>query len=322
MIFLFFHESIARSLQLYDEVDNKRKIHKERVAITGGVYIFINFILLIISQIMFESIFGSDLVKNSFYSITGVSTIILLFFLGLFDDKYTISPAIKFFLCSLLVAVFIFLDQGHLLRFIKFDFLNLEFNIYKYRYILTLLCFMLFINACNMFDGINGQSTFYFVFLSIYIQAASGIDLFLVCLLISLIPFLYLNLNNKSFLGDGGIYLLSFIFASIIIKKYHENFLYADQIFLLMLIPGMDMLRLFIQRLLNKKNPFLPDSMHIHHLFLNKFSVMNSFIIIQLLIIIPNIIALIFDAYILCSIFSIIVYLLLLKTLHVYSKKN
>ena len=39
-----------------------------------------------------------------------------------------------------------------------------------------------------------------------------------------------------------------------------------------MMVPGIDMFRLFILRLYNKKIPFSPDREHVHHLLLNKFS--------------------------------------------------
>ena len=320
--FIFYHNDIARFFQLYDEVDNKRKIHRERVAITGGIYIFTNFILLVTSQIILDSVFGLELPKNSFYSLEGIFSAVLLFFLGLYDDKYIMSANIKFLISIIIVGAFITIEQSHLIRFLRFDFLDINLNVYKYRYVFTLLCFLLFMNACNMFDGINGQSSIYFIFLSVYIQIISGLDLFLIFLFISLLIFLYLNLNNKSFLGDGGIYLLSFIFASIIIKKFQLGLLYADQIFLIMLIPGFDMFRLFIQRIIYRKNPFSADNMHIHHLLMKKFSLSDTILIVQLLIIIPNAIAFIFNAYMLISILTIITYLLLLKNLNVYSKKN
>jgi hypothetical protein len=36
------------------------------------------------------------------------------------------------------------------------------------------------------------------------------------------------------------------------------------------MVPGLDMLRLFIQRLSKFNNPFKPDRNHIHHYFSNK----------------------------------------------------
>ena len=297
IIFLIFHKNIANFLQLYDEVNNKRKIHRERVAITGGIYIFINFFLISVSKIIFVSTFGFEIPNDNFNVDPILIFLILIFFIGLYDDKYIMTANIKFFLSITVVGLFISTQPDYLISFLKFNFLDLEFNVHQYRYFLTLLCFMLFINACNMFDGINGQSSSYFIFILVYLQIISGTDFFLLSMVISIIMYLYLNITNKSFLGDGGIFLLSFLIAGIIIKKFQSDQLYSDQIFLIMLIPGLDMLRLFIQRIMNKKNPFLADNNHIHHLLLKKFSKRYTVIIIQLLIIIPNFLALIFSAY-------------------------
>ena len=51
-----------------------------------------------------------------------------------------------------------------------------------------------------------------------------------------------------------------------------------------MLLPGLDMLRLFVIRILNNKNPFLPDNNHIHHLLLSLIKNNNyvQFVIIML----------------------------------------
>ena len=49
------------------------------------------------------------------------------------------------------------------LKNINFSFLDKNYNIGNYSYILTVLCYLLFINACNMFDGINIQSGSYFL---------------------------------------------------------------------------------------------------------------------------------------------------------------
>ena len=38
------------------------------------------------------------------------------------------------------------------------------------------------------------------------------------------------------------------------------------------MVPGIDMLRLFMTRIYNKKNPFKGDLNHLHHLLKNKFN--------------------------------------------------
>ena len=53
-----------------------------------------------------------------------------------------------------------------------------------------------------------------------------------------------------------------------------------------MAVPGLDMLRLFLERILNKKNPFKPDSSHLHHLILYKFPKKNIASILMIFVLI------------------------------------
>ena len=61
---------------------------------------------------------------------------------------------------------------------------------------------------------------------------------------------------------------------------------YVDQIILYMLIPGLDLIRLFIIRIFKNKT-LSSDRNHIHHLLLRKYSLEKSLIILLLMIIFP-----------------------------------
>ena len=75
-------------------------------------------------------------------------------------------------------------------------------------------------------------------------------------LIISLIFILILNFNNKTYLGDSGSLFLGFLIAFIFIKSYNlGNKFYADEIFLIMSIPGYELLRLSIERIIKKDYP-------------------------------------------------------------------
>ena len=75
------------------------------------------------------------------------------------------------------------------------------------------------------------------------------------------------------FMGDSGTMLLAFIISYLFIKSHNSyGKFYADEIFLIMMIPGIELVRLAVSRLLNKKHPFSPDRNHIHHIMLNKFN--------------------------------------------------
>ena len=71
------------------------------------------------------------------------------------------------------------------------------------------------------------------------------------------------------------------------------------------------MLRLFINRIIRGKNPFLSDDQHLHHLYLNKFSQNLTVFIIQLHIFIPILIFNLYNSVIIVILFvSIFVYLI------------
>ena len=64
------------------------------------------------------------------------------------------------------------------------------------------------------------------------------------------------------------------------------------KLYIFMLIPGIDLIRLFLIRILNKRNPLSPDRLHLHHLLLSKFSYKETLIIIIILILLPVILKL------------------------------
>ena len=74
------------------------------------------------------------------------------------------------------------------------------------------------------------------------------------------------------------------------------------------MIPGLDMLRLFIERLLQKKNPLKPDRNHFHHLLLNRFQRYNVLIIYFSFMIFPLILLSfkVVSSYVLIIIFSVL----------------
>ena len=118
----------------------------------------------------------------------------------------------------------------------------------------TVFCFLVYLNAFNMFDGINLQASFYSLFIFLNIMFFFSNSLLINILIISLIGFSYLNFKNKTFLGDSGSLILAFIISYFFISLYNLDFInYADKICLFMLIPGFDLIRLFLIRIFNKK---------------------------------------------------------------------
>ena len=81
------------------------------------------------------------------------------------------------------------------------------------------------------------------------------------------------------YLGESGVLILAFIISYIFVKISNDknNYFLADEIFMIMALPGIDMFRLFILRIYNGKHPFSSDTKHIHHLVSKHFSKASKF---------------------------------------------
>ncbi len=120
------------------------------------------------------------------------------------------------------------------------------------------------------------------------------------------------------FLGDNGVYVLSVILTTSIIyeNNVYKNFAYADEIFFLLLLPGIDLIRLTFLRLIKKKNPFYGDRNHIHHLMIKKYSLLITNTLLLLLSVLPIFLYNVFELnfYAIFSIF-LVIYVLLISNL-------
>ena len=284
---LYYFEYYSKLFNIYSNPDNVRKLHKKKIPLLGGSIFLINILFLLsISSLNLKDIqfFIDDRYYSSFFL-----PILIIFFIGLYDDKFILNPYPKLFLISAAVVFATFVDNDLVIKKLYFQTFNLSLSLGIFSSFFTVLCILLFVNALNMFDGLNLQVGFYLIILLSYFIINKIFLHLSIFLLLPLISFLYLNYKNKTFLGDSGTHILAFIISYIIIKQYNYEFLKisAEEIFILMMIPGLDMFRLFIQRLSKFNNPFKPDRNHIHHYFLNKLEFRYTFLIIQILILIP-----------------------------------
>jgi UDP-GlcNAc:undecaprenyl-phosphate GlcNAc-1-phosphate transferase len=278
---IFFHKKIVKIFNIYDKNDGIRKLQKISIPVIGGLIIALNIFIISSLDIFFKLNFIDDyFFTNNRETFSFFAGLFSFYLFGLYDDKFNLNANIKLLISSFLVIFFTSIDNNLLINNLKFSFLQNTIELKNFSYFFTILSFLLFFNALNMFDGINMQVASYsllifliFIFKGIFINIS-------VFIIISLFFFLILNSKNKAYMGDGGVYLLSYVISYIFIKSYNRNLFIADEIFFIMLLPGLDMLRVFLLRLSNGKNPFKPDRNHLHHLLLNYFSDRNVFLII------------------------------------------
>ncbi len=309
---VIFHSKISKRLNVYDFPDKLRKKQKKKIPITGGIIILSNYLLIIFLDYFYNLNFFSHLdLSTTDWIVSFLIIPILFYFLGLHDDKYDLRPSIKILLSVILFYIVINLDDNFLLNKIIVSSFELNISVVKYSIFITLLCFLLFQHAFNMFDGINLHIGLYSIIFLITFFYITKINFFILMIL----PFLFflsLNFSNKSYMGDGGCYLISYLFSIYCVYFYNVGKLNSEQIFLLMMIPGIDMMRLFIHRIYLGKSPFNPDRKHLHHYLLLKFSNFSANFISILLIITPITIYFIFENFINILVLSTVLYLSIL----------
>jgi UDP-GlcNAc:undecaprenyl-phosphate GlcNAc-1-phosphate transferase len=290
LIFLNF-QKFTKFTNIYDIPDNKLKLHKKKVPVTGGIILAINFTVLFLFQIFFTNDFLS-LKINQFNHKEILSTLFFIyvyFFLGLYDDKFQLSPNKKLLYSIAIILFVIFFNEKIIVEYISLSFYEKKIFFENYSNYFILFCIILLINALNFYDGINGQSSIIFLISFFYLFIKSDMNYFYSMTIFFILFFFQFNVRNKLFLGDSGIYLLGVILSICLVYEHNiqKNIIFVDEIFFLLLLPGIDLLRLTITRILKKQNPFFGDRNHIHHLLIEKFSLFEANLILFFIAILP-----------------------------------
>src|SRR3954452_2525389 len=138
--------TVAKVKKLYDEPDDKRKLHKEPIPSLGGLGMFIGFVFSMLLTVSF----AAEAPEFQYY----LAAFLLIFFLGMKDDIIIISPVKKF--VGQIIAAGILIFKAHLV------IMNMHglFGIYQinavFSYLLTLFALVVIINAFNLIDGVDG----------------------------------------------------------------------------------------------------------------------------------------------------------------------
>ena len=316
LFILFYIKKINNFYNLYDYANSARKIHKHKTPVSGGLILLLNLILTYFIYIYLEL----NNIPNSvipFNSITIIS-FISFFLIGYIDDRFNLPALNKLFFVIIASYLMLFFDNQLLLSNIEFRQFNISFQNIFISYFLTIFCFVAIVNAFNMFDGINLQlGSLSCVIIIILIFSNPSIHLLFI-LLIAVLVFIYFNYQGKIFFGDSGSILIAVLIGSNFIYLHNNHFIISDTILSILFLPGVDMIRLFITRIKNKKNPFEPDKNHIHHMIIHNYSNRFALFVNITFTLISFIIFKISPILILNILFVLIIYLLMFN----YFKKR
>lgn len=279
---------IAYSNRIFDMPDS-RKIHEMPVPRLGGMSFLPTVIIIVATTI--SVLYKLDLTTISFgenasfvqmtYMLVGA---IVLYLVGITDDlatlDYRVKLAFQFIAAAILVLAGLRINDCYGLLM-----LHEIPKVFSIPFTILLLVFVT--NAINMIDGIDGLAsgicliTLSLVLVMYLVERKFVYAMVSSTVLGSVFVFWLFNMfgkrekNTKIFMGDTGSLTLGLMLCYLVVNldsfvghhglTSHRNTIYYTLAFASLMIPLLDVVRLFFFRLLKHHSPFLPDMNHIHH---------------------------------------------------------
>lgn len=273
---------VAILKRLFDAPGDTRKLHTRMIPTIGGIIIFagtvFSYSLWFPSEKMHDSIQLFNAINDYKYI---VSTLLIMFFVGVKDDIIGTAPVKKLVAHVLVGMVLVLMADIRIVSMhgiFGIDVLPFWASVF-----LSLFTYIVVVNAFNLIDGVDGlaggvgfiaSSAFaaWFAFAGDYAMAALAI-----ALSGSLFGFLMFNFSPaKIFMGDSGSLTIGLIISILAIKlisydvsSIHNAFILnvSKPIFAMAVLvyPLIDTLRIFIYRAVQGVSPFSADRNHLHH---------------------------------------------------------
>ena len=268
---------LARKFNFYDNPD-ARKLQRIPIPVMGGGVVLLGII-------------AGSIASCTVYDCKSLLPIqvamVIMLFVGSWDDRKNLSPYAKFAIETIVVLLLAIVNNSPL------NNLHGLWGIHEISpwlaWPLTVIACVGIINAINMIDGIDGLSSGFcimiFSFFSWMIfnlhdfaRAAFGMSI-----VAGLVPFFVMNVfsrKSKMFIGDAGTMMLGIAVCDFVMIIVSDNSELSMQLenkdvcvvaFLLavLAIPVFDTLRVMIRRIVHGQSPFRPDKTHLHHAFID-----------------------------------------------------
>lgn len=265
---------VADARNLFDQ-PAKHKIHFTPIPTFGGIAFFVAVLFTLVLLVSF---------KNAPEMQNFIAASFVIFFIGLKDDVYLISPTKKFL--GQVLAVFLLTYQGGFRLDSLQGLLGIEVLHPVIAILFTYLTFLVIINAFNLIDGVDGLAALLGVVTGLFFGVAFFIakELTYAILAFSLVfglsGFLFYNFSPaRVFMGDTGSLFLGLVVSVLAVKfiSLKPTSMQTANIsqtgamaFAAVFVPIMDTLRVFLIRIYRGLSPFNRDINHIHHILLEK----------------------------------------------------
>lgn len=339
------HVSFAK--RLFDRPSN-RKIHNGVVPRVGG-FAFLPVIILTMGVMLVMPstyILGEDPLQNPQFLryvpelLVLLAAMTILFLTGLYDDLMGLKYGVKF-LSQFLAAILLMEAGDYILNYS--DLFGITVVGTALGKIMSGFLFIYIVNSLNLIDGIDGLAagisviTLSFFGYVLYIEQIYLYSLLAWIGVGTMAVFWIFNVfgnkkrRTKIFMGDiGSLSMGGFLaFIALFIGKQPAGSApwgVAPLVLALspLVLPMLDVVRVFCLRILKGSSPFLPDKKHIHHLMLNTGMpmrvVMTVLLLLQIGVLVLNLWLYPLVGINLILIINVIIYLLCVLLVNVSQK--
>ncbi len=256
-----FRSSIANAFGLVDHPGSQgHKAHMAPTPLVGGL------------ACMPPAIFALACVASQggyqadFLTLAGTTAI--SFLVGLFDDRRHIPALQRLLICGAVFVGALIIRPEFMVSALSLESVSLRVELGWLAIPFSALCLLAFQNAVNMADGrdglVAGITLIWLAALFSYGPHPSNFPI--LALFGGLLIVFLANLRGLLFLGDAGTYGIGAFVGLTTIWIHGSNIgLYTIDVITIMLIPILDMVRLFGMRLIRGRHPFTADHDHLHH---------------------------------------------------------
>ena len=272
---------LCKHFRVFDQ-PNARKVHKAPIPRLGGV-IFMPAAILGLCAALYIIDNEDHRVEISISTLAMGTGCFMVYVIGILDDLVGIKASHKFVIQA--ISAFFMPLCGLLITDLNGIFGMHEIPLWV-GYPLTVILIMTIVNAINLIDGIDGLSSglctlilssYTYVFVINDHPTIAVLDAAIVG---TLVVFFCFNVfgregHMKIFMGDAGSLFLGYVCAYMGIKSLMRPIAPVNcgetQMLIsvtLMLIPTLDVVRVFFQRWITGRGIFVADKNHIHHLFM------------------------------------------------------
>lgn len=254
----------------------ERRVNEDIIPRAGGIALYTGFMAGCLTLLVCTQLF--DWPFEDAYSVRGIDYVLLylgvtiVFVVGLIDDISPLSPRSK--LTGQILSAIVICLSGVTIGSVRWVFTGEYITFGWMDYPITIIYFLVFMNAINLIDGLDGLAAGIVVIVAcglMYLVFSRGsITLVMFCLIIVAVCLAFLRYNfhpASIFMGDSGSLFLGTLLAVLSVNGIARSQGIAVFIVPLVIagVPVLDTATAIVRRIREGKRIDEADMEHVHH---------------------------------------------------------